>query len=211
VTEAVEALLRLDLFPIAIGGGHDLTFPFVRGVIKHLTQRVSPARSFATRTHMLYFDAHLDVRDTPGSGMPFRRLIEDCGVRSLSVVGAKPHVNSAEHASYFARSGGRLVTQPGAAVPAGITDVFVSLDLDVLDASAAPGVSAMNPAGLSTESVEGWIAFAASHPLVRCFDIMELAPPHDDKGRTARIAAHMFHTFLQGLARRPGMLTGAIT
>ena len=204
VTTATRALLDVGLFPIAIGGGHDLTFAFARGVLEHLREKIMPKRTAATAPHVLYFDAHLDVRDTPGSGVPFRRIVEDCGVRSLAVVGAKPSVNSAEHAAYFTKVGGSVVVSQAQAVPAGATDVLVSLDLDVLDAAHAPGVSAMNPAGMSSASVESWIAWCGAHPLVRCFDIMELNPVHDENGRTARLAAHMFYTFLQGLAKRPG-------
>jgi arginase family enzyme len=211
VTEATRAILKLGLFPIAIGGGHDLTFAFARGVLEHLRSHVMPARTTPTAPHVLYFDAHLDVRDTAGSGMPFRRIAETCGVRSFAVVGAKPSVNSAEHAAYFASIGGRVVTHQSHALPAGTTDVLVSLDLDALDASHAPGVSAINPAGLSSLAVEQWIAWCAANPLVRCFDIMELSPPHDDNNRTARVAAHMFYTFLQGLATRPGFAhTGGV-
>ncbi|HLP86051.1 MAG TPA: formimidoylglutamase [Phycisphaerales bacterium] len=208
VTEATRALLDLGLFPVAVGGGHDLTFAFARGVLEYIRARVMPTRRGPTAPHVLYFDAHLDVRDTVGSGMPFRRLVEDCGVKSLAVVGAKSSVNSAEHAAYFASKGGKVVTATAHAVPAGTTDVVVSLDMDVLDAAHAPGVSAMNPAGMSTSAVEQWIAWCGAHPLVRCFDIMELSPPHDDNGRTARVAAHMFYTFLQGLATRPGFVQG---
>jgi formiminoglutamase len=194
----------MEMFPVAIGGGHDLTFAFMRGVIEYLKEQVVPRRSLPTRGHVLYFDAHLDVRDTAGSGMPFRRLIEDCGASSLSIVGAKPSVNSAEHAAYFASKGGRLVTSADQAVPAGMTDVLVSLDMDVVDASHAPGVSAMNPAGLSSTDIEAWVSWVGKHPLVRCFDIMELCPPHDENERTVRLAAHLFYTFLQGFATREG-------
>ena len=96
VSEAVAAVLDLGLFPIAVGGGHDLTFPFVRAVIEH-------HRSRGIRVaDGVYADAHLDVRDTAGSGMPFRRLIEDCGVARLNVDGLNPLVNSREHHAWFA-------------------------------------------------------------------------------------------------------------
>jgi arginase family enzyme len=37
---------------------------------------------------------------------------------------------------------------------------------------------------------------------------MELNPEFDAEGRTARLAAHMFLTFLRGLAERPGFGVG---
>lgn len=61
VTASVRGLLELGLLPIGIGGGHDLTFQLVRAV----------AAAMAGALHGVYFDAHLDVRESLGSGMPF--------------------------------------------------------------------------------------------------------------------------------------------
>ena len=217
VTEAALALHRARLFPIAIGGGHDLTFPFVRAAVEH--HRKQAAETFAG----IYFDAHLDVRPTVGSGMPFRRLIEDCGVGPLMVAGYNPLANAREHVEYFtAACGGRNIIAdddlvagagridelagPDALLaplhnedPAALDHLFCSFDLDTLDASHAPGVSAVNPAGLSVRDAARLVFIAASHPRLRCLDIMELSPPHDDRGRTARVAAHLFLHALMGL------------
>ena len=200
VSEAVGEIMRRGLFPIAIGGGHDLTFPFVRGVIAYY-RRANPKQRFEGA----YFDAHLDVRDTVGSGMPFRRLVEACGVAALDLYGFSPFANTPAHLAWFLANGGRVqgegdesLAEPGA--PGSLR--FVSLDLDVVDASAAPGVSAMNPCGLLPAAVAKLVEDAGRSPDVACFDIMELSPRHDHEQRTARLAAHMFLTFLRGLAGR---------
>ncbi|MFN0132329.1 MAG: arginase family protein [Phycisphaerales bacterium] len=192
ITEAAAALAALNLVPIAIGGGHDLTLPFVRGVMQR--HRITAG---------IYFDAHLDVRDTVGSGMPFRKLVEDCGIRSLRAFGIERLVNAHEHMAWFRANGGRLADEMGNEawhLPLG--DLFVSFDLDVIDAAFAPGVSAMNPCGWTPREAEEAIRLIAREPGVRCFDIMELCPTHDPGGRTARLAAHLFLTFLRGLGER---------
>jgi arginase family enzyme len=220
VTAATTALLDAGLFPIAIGGGHDLTFPFVRAV---------------ATTHPglagVYFDAHLDVRETAGSGMAFRRLVENCGIGALHLHGFRPLVNSAAHLAWFKAHGGKIypdgsaVRLPSSSTGAAATSprlaargqgrprsspasapapdsLFVSFDLDVLDSAHAPGVSALNPAGWTVREAESWVWACGADPRVRCFDLMELNPTHDTDGRTARVAAHLFLTFLQGFARR---------
>lgn len=194
VTAAVDAILDLGLLPVGIGGGHDLTFPFVRAVAR----RLSPLSG-------VYLDAHLDVRAEVGSGMPFRRLIEECGVSGLTCIGADALANSREHYEWFTAHGGRLESADREnAVLAGSTgDLFVSLDLDVFDAAHAPGVSAMNPCGLTPAQVARWAHAAGRSARVRCFDIMELCPAHDEGGRTARLAARMLLEFLRGVAERP--------
>lgn len=191
VTEATTALLDRGLFPIAIGGGHDLTFPFVRAVAaKH------------PKIAGVYFDAHLDVRETAGSGMPFRRLIEDCGVSALHLHGFQPLVNSREHLAWFRANGGRTHLDPSKIALPKATDLFVSFDMDVLDAAHAPGVSALNPSGWSVREAEAWMLVCGADKSVRCFDLMELNPAYDSDGRTARVAAHLFLTFLQGFTQR---------
>lgn len=203
ITETVLALLERGLMPIGIGGGHDLTFPFVRGTAK--------AHGSLTGA---YLDAHLDVRPEIGSGMPFRALLEGGFIHEPLVVGLNPLVNTREHAEYFRKRGGRVVTADEVAWSrpyelgrhlAEATErgaAFLSLDLDVIDSAYAPGVSAVNPCGLSPRQVEAIVHRAGRSRGVVAFDIMELNPAMDQDGRTARLAAHMFLTFLRGLAER---------
>lgn len=191
VTEAVAALLDRGLLPVAVGGGHDLTFPFVRAV----AAEHGPL-------HAVYFDPHLDVRAEPGSGMPFRRLVEAGAVDALTVHGFQPFSNTAEHARWFETHGGRIADATPAD-PWPDRDTAVSLDMDVIDQAFAPGVSAMNPCGWTPAQAAAWVDAAGRNPRVRCFDVMELSPPNDPSGRTARLAAHLFLTFLRAFAERP--------
>ena len=191
VTEVTTALLDRGLFPIAIGGGHDLTYPFVRAVAAKFPKLAG-----------IYFDAHLDVRETAGSGMPFRRLVEDCGVSALHLHGFRPLVNSLEHLDWFRAHGGRTHPENAKVALPKAKNLFVSFDLDVLDAAHAPGVSALNPAGWNVREADAWVRACGADPRVRCFDLMELNPAHDPDGRTARVAAHLFLTFLKGFAQR---------
>jgi formiminoglutamase len=218
VTTATAALLESGLLPVAIGGGHDHTFPLVRAV----------AQEFGPMTGV-YFDAHLDVRETEGSGMAFRRLVECGHARALHVYGFRPFVNSREHHAWFIAHGGHAhvdsasgaglasksrapFAAPAAAIAATLPEtgelMFTSFDLDVLDMAYAPGVSAPNPAGWSPAEAERWVLACGLDPRVRCFDLMELCPPHDEGGRTARLAAHLFLVFLAGVAARAPARSG---
>lgn len=197
VHDTVRDLVMAGLLPVGLGGGHDLTLPFVAGVIDACRRRGARPPTIGR-----YFDAHLDVRDTVGSGMPFRRLVLDHGVTSLTIEGFNAFANAREHVAWFLSHGGRIdETAGGWTTPDG--PCFVSLDLDVIDASHAPGVSALNPAGMHPATIAGRVEAAGACPLVACFDVMELCPPHDQGGRTARVAAHMVLSFLRGVSRRP--------
>ena len=200
VTEAVGAILDAGLFPIGIGGGHDLSFPFIRALAERIT-RESGAEG---RLEVVAFDPHLDVREEVGSGMPFRALVEQCGIKTLHNFGANPLVNAREHTAWFAAHGGTM--HPGESFDAFFAnapcDLAVSFDLDLLDAAYAPGVSAMNPYGWTPAQATAAVLAAGRCPRVRCFDIMELSPPNDHADRTSRLAAHLFLTFLRGYAQR---------
>lgn len=195
VTQAVLAMLKLHLFPVAIGGGHDLTFPFVRAVSEHTN----------TKLRGVYFDAHLDVRESIGSGMPFRRLLDGKFASSLHVLGINDHANTREHTDWFTSQGNHICSAEN-----GINDVlkswdtpgFASFDMDVVDASHAPGVSAMHPCGVGSQQAGAWCHAVGRCNHVVCFDIMELSPPNDVANRTSRLAAHLFLSFLAGYAHR---------
>jgi formiminoglutamase len=191
VTAAAQALIAAGLFPVAVGGGHDLTFPFVRAVAAKYPRLAG-----------IYFDAHLDVRPSRGSGMPFRKLVETCGVTALHLYGFRPLVNSPEHLAWFKAHGGKTHADDAKVTLPRAKNLFASFDLDVLDAAQAPGVSALNPAGWSVRRAEAWVRACGADPRVHCFDLMELNPQFDSDGRTARIGAHLFLTFLQGFASR---------
>lgn len=222
VRAAAAAVAASGALPIGIGGGHDLTLPFVAGVMQGLGTPGSWAG--------VSFDAHLDVRETVGSGMPFRRLITEHGVVGHLIIGQNTLANSRQHADWFASNGGVVsdddlidralsgeltpqeVTAPLTADPSSrsaesFDHLYVTFDMDVLDAAHAPGVSAINPCGLTVREASRVLFVLMQHPKVRCLDFMELSPPHDQPawspkdgkaGCTARVMAHLFLTALQG-------------
>lgn len=196
VAETVAAMLDAGLMPIGIGGGHDMTFPEVRAVIDH------HLRPNGQTLDGVYFDAHLDVREDEGSGMPFRRLIEHGGIGKLSLFGMDPLSNTPAHMEWFRAHGGEPADWPPTQWPPSEAR-FVSICLDVIDMAQAPGVSAPHPAGWQAQTIADYAEAAGRMPSVCCFDIMELSPPNDENGRTARLAAYLFMRFLAGLNRRP--------
>ncbi|MGD9690339.1 MAG: arginase family protein [Phycisphaerales bacterium] len=214
VSAAALKLMQHGLIVVGIGGGHDLTYPLVRALHQFRREAGGAGGSGGagggeTRPLVgVYADAHLDVRAEPGSGMAFRAMIDHGYVGRLTNIGASWAVNAAEHAEWFAANGGvfdeassvdELLRGRERELP---WPDFVSLDVDVLDASAAPGVSAVNPAGMSARELER-VAFAAGVcPRVRLIDIMEFNPVYDVDHRTARVVAHLFLSFLAGLAER---------
>ena len=77
----------------------------------------------------------------------------------------------------------------------GVEQVYLSLDCDVLDATAAPGVSAPTPGGITTRECFRLLRLLAADPRVVGFEVVECAPPLDRDGLTvdavARAVAHV--------------------
>jgi formiminoglutamase len=198
----VRAHLNDGRFVLVLGGGHETAFGHFLG--------------YTRPVDLLNWDAHADVREAKAgrahSGSPFRQALEHPSglCRSYHVAGLQPQSVAADHVA-FVRAHGSATFRNRLTTAAAVDSVFdrlgdaalVSFDLDAVDHSQAPGVSAPATDGLP---VELWLraAFmAGSDPRVRSADIVELSPPHDRDGQTARLAALTAWHLLRGLAARP--------
>jgi arginase family enzyme len=189
VEATVRELHAVGLIPICIGGGHDLSLPAITALSKHIGSPVGG----------INFDAHLDVRTRAGSGMAFRRLIEGgfLDPKHFVEIGLSRFAN--DHPDVKWLTAQRLWDHTFTGTAGG----FLSLDLDGIDSAEAPGVSALNPLGLHVQHAAALAEAAGAHSSIRHFDLMELSPPHDPSGRTARVAALLFLTFVAGFGARP--------
>jgi len=73
-------------------------------------------------------------------------------------------------------------------VAAGAERLYVSIDLDVLDPSAAPGVATRANSGLTLEDARAALEAVAHSGRVAALDVTELFPARDRDGATARAA-----------------------
>ena len=205
VEAAARELHELGLVVVGIGGGHDLTLPAVTALSKHGGAALGG----------INVDAHLDVRERVGSGMPFRKLIEGGYLepRRFVELGLNRFANDAADFRWLKEQGAELVLVDGVlreGVQAAVHleralaggSGFLSIDLDGIDSAFAPGVSAKNPLGLRVEHAAELAEWAGSRPEIRHFDLMELCPTHDVDGRTARVAAYLLLAFMAGFSRR---------
>jgi formiminoglutamase len=205
VAAIATQLHQLGLTVVGIGGGHDLSLPGISALSTHAGGPLGGVN----------LDAHLDVREKVGSGMPFRRLIEGGWLdpKRFVELGLGRFACDRGDVEWLRQQGARLVLAEDVArdgvrtaevlsvALAGGTG-FVSIDLDGLDAAFAPGVSAPNPFGLGVGDAVALAEAAGRDARVRHFDLMELCPPHDLGGRTARTAAYLFLSFVSGYQQR---------
>jgi formimidoylglutamase len=190
VREVTHDVHALDTRPVFLGGDNSLTYSNVHPLLTEGTVGV------------VSFDAHFDCResDEPSSGTPYRQLFED-GLDAFAVVGARHFENSTVYAEYVDEQEGTVVTaedigkglraavQTALDAMADVEQIYVSLDLDVLNASAAPGVSAPTPGGITTRELYRMLRIVGADDRVVGCEVVECAPPLDIDGRTATAGA----------------------
>ena len=73
--------------------------------------------------------------------------------------------------------------------------LYVSLDIDVCDAAAAPGTGHVTVGGISAYELFELPAVLRRYPVV-AFDLVEVSPPYDPAGVTAHLAARLLYELL---------------
>ncbi|WP_440989609.1 formimidoylglutamase [Haloarchaeobius baliensis] len=202
VAETTATVHDADALPVFLGGDNSLTVANVRTLLD------------SGSVGVVNFDAHLDCRavpdDGPTSGTPYRQLF-DAGLDAYAPVGVRHFETSTAYHDYLREQGGEVVTAEEVGEDAvaaadraldGLGDVehvYVSVDIDVLDATAAPGASAPTPGGLTTRELYRALRLVASDDRVAGFELVETAPSLDaDDGRTVDAAARAVAHFLTG-------------
>ena len=180
----VAGSLQAGAVPILLGGDHMVSFPILQAV----HARHGPVE-------ILHFDAHPDLYDdfdgNPRShASPFARVMEAGLASRLVQVGIRT-LN--RHCRAQAdRFGVEIISMPDFTphtVPVLTGPLYLSIDLDGIDPSEAPGVSHPEPGGLTLREVLSVLRRQRA-PIVGA-DIVELNPRFDQNDRTAILAAKL--------------------
>ena len=151
---------------------------------------------------LLTLDAHHDVRPykagAVGNGSPVRALI-DAGLPGANVVQVGIHgfANSRAHREWCESEGVQVLGPDRIGdVPAILDDlasrcgdIYVDIDLDVLDRAFAPACPGARPGGTSPRLLLDAAFAAGAHSQVRAVDIVELDPLADVAHITTDTAA----------------------
>lgn len=204
LTRVVAEFLKDGKKVIVLGGGNDISHADVRALSEVEGDEISAVN----------IDAHLDMRiaDKMTSGTPYRKLIEDgflipqkfheFGIRRES--NADFYLEEAEkmgvHIHYFQDILKKGVTDSFVNVLNEIEQdpFFLGLDMDSIQASDAPGVSASSPVGFSGREVQQFLHHARKKENLKIFEITEVNPKNDISNMTTKWAATFVYEFLFG-------------
>ena len=173
---------------IILGGEHSLTY--------------GSYMSYPKDTGYVVFDAHYDLRDEyAGTKLShaayLRRIIEERGSENIIHVGARAYVK--EELEFLTEHNVKTISDSDIRMGNGpkllqnmtekFENLYVSIDLDVLDPAFAPGVG--NPEAIGITSRELYDMIVSLHDKkIKAADIVELNPTFDN-GSTASLAARL--------------------
>lgn len=207
----VEATLEAGKFPFVLGGEHSLT----AGVIRPFVRR------YPRDLVVLHFDAHWDLRDGY-QGEPYshaaamRRVLDQPGHEHVTLVSVGIRAFSEPEARYFEANRHRMHVHLGHDQPRwNIADivaplrgrpVYITFDIDALDASIMPATGTPVPGGISYARALAVLraAMEASGQIIG-MDLVEFAPIagfHAYDFTAAQLAAKMLNYALSGTKRR---------
>lgn len=183
VEEVSRAATGATGLPVLLGGEHTVT----AGAVRALAARHPDL-------HVLVLDAHLDLREEYDGtrwshACTTRRLIDDVGEQRIAVLGVRSGAREE-----FAAARGLLATERRLTLGRELWShlegrpLYLSVDIDVLDPSAAPGTGNPEPDGPTARDFFDLLRVLAPLRVVG-LDVVEVAPPYDPAGQTAVLAA----------------------
>jgi agmatinase len=209
----IGQILEAGAIPATLGGDHSVTIPAVRAVRRHVA---NPG--------LVLIDTHLDTAQDVGGELlnhccPITRAV-DAGFdpKHIALLAISGWMNPRTELRYCRERGITVVWLEDVwerGVPAAIetalgvagsgTDgIYLSVDVDALDAAYAPGTCVPTPGGLTTREMLELVRGISSHGLVG-MDVVETAPSLEATSATAAIAGRVV---MDALACHAGALGG---
>ncbi len=200
IGETAKGILSDGKKIVSIGGDHLITFPVVKEYAEKYKDLV-----------VLQFDAHTDLREEWNnekySHATVLKLIHDIikkgnlyqfGIRS----GSKEEFDFAKKHCHIYKND---VYEPLKKVLGNLSnkDVYITIDIDVLDPAFAPGTGYIEAGGISSKELLDSVSLLLSESNVNIVgaDVVEVCPPTDNSDRTSAIAAKLLREIIIGMAK----------
>ena len=218
IAAMTEALTVTEAIPLALGGDHYNSFPACLGYSRGLANRAPDARF-----GYIQIDGHLDFSDRLGAwgshnhATNARRISElpNTDVSNMVWVGITGWVDGGELA-LIEKQGGRIFSasdvhnlgaievmrQALAHAMQGCDELYLSIDIDAMDAGYLPGTGSIVHSGITPRQYYDLLDGLAEAPLGG-LDIVEVSPPLDPSERTEFLAAEMLFRVLHRFRTRP--------
>lgn len=205
----VVSKIRQHSFPVILGGDHSITYANFAACVKTLSSKKKDIG-------LIHFDAHLDTEDTYLPTLPeiwhrnpFRKLINDGILDGKRMVTIGPRGKISKEAYEYTKKNGITLFSTNEIRNQGMvkimqkicnlyrdTDyIYLSIDIDCLDMSQAPGTGTPKYGGLDVRDILYCLIQMKKLPIIGV-DLVEVNPKFDLSGRTAIVAGELLYNFL---------------
>lgn len=203
LAQTIKTFLSNGIFPIAIGGGHDIAYGHFKGIYSAINSDADK------KIGIINFDAHFDLRPVdhkPNSGTPFNQILNEFDGVSYFAIGIQQQANTKQlfdiaQKHYVPYALHNECESDEKAMEALIDKLqpfidsnnylYITIDLDGFSSAYAPGVSAASPLGFDPAFFFKVLSYLLSSLKVKAVDIAELNPALDRDKQTATLAARI--------------------
>lgn len=198
----MKKLLDMNIFPIGLGGGHDITYASYLGIRKAFPNK---------KIGIINFDAHLDIRPYDNgrtSGTSFKEILDTDKNVNYCIIGfqncgnTKRLIDTANKYNTLILpeflDEHEIIEKTNKFIE-NVDIVYVTFCMDVFDASIAPGVSA--PTALGLDGKKGLNIFLSilDKKNTIALDFAEVNPTFDIDNRTSKLTARFIYEAINKL------------
>lgn len=186
IEQNVEDIYRDGKKVFGIGGEHLVTLPEIKAVSK-----------FYDNLAIIHFDAHTDLREEyMGEEMSHSAVIRHAskivGPKNIKQIGIRSGMKEEWD---FMKENNTLCHKYSDLDELKGKNVFVTVDLDVLDPSVMPGTGTPESGGMQFNELMGWFEYLKNFNIVGA-DVVELAPDYDASGVSTAVATKVIRELL---------------
>ena len=195
IYKKAREILKNNTKPLFLGGDHSITFPIVKA-FKEIYQE-NPG--------IIIFDAHPDAENDfmpPTQEDLLCALINQNIIKkeNIILVGTRNwdkneiefiKTNKIKYFSMkeIAQEGKNEVAESIMSVAKNFKDLYISIDIDVLDPAFTPGTGYIEPGGLTTRELLFFLHKLKLLKNLKAFDLVEINPKKDINNLTSKVGA----------------------
>ena len=190
IRQNVEEIYKDGKRVFGIGGEHLVTLPEIQAISKYVDNLA-----------IVHFDAHTDLREEY-LGEPLshsaviRHSAEIIGFENLKQIGIR---SGMKEEFELMKKYNTLIHEHKELDLFKDKNIFITVDLDVLDTSIMPGTGTPEVGGLDFNQLVGWFKYLSQFNIIGA-DVVELAPDYDASGASTAVATKVIRELLMAVS-----------
>ncbi len=190
IEKNVEDIYKDGKRVFGIGGEHLVTLPEIKAISK-----------FYENLAIVHFDAHTDLREEYlGEKLSHSAVIRHSGnivgFENIKQIGIRSGMK--EEFELMEKFNTRSTKYEDLDILKD-KNIFVTVDLDVLDTSIMPGTGTPEVGGLTFNELLGWFKYLSNFNIIGA-DVVELAPDYDSSGASTAVATKVIRELLMTMS-----------